>query len=76
MSDHDIWKPRFESNEEALVQFAMDYEALGAQYGLTGDELWEQAESASISTDDYRKITALARSIGMLKYLIEREKNG
>lgn len=68
-------KAQFETNQEALKFFIKEYEALGEEYGMSGNEFWMEAENASMLTEDHRKIMRLQRSIQMCKYLIEKEKN-
>src|ERR1700688_3174578 len=67
-------KTKFKTNEEALEHFTTEYEELGSEYGMTGDEFWFDAESSPDLTEDYRKIMRLRRSIDMCNYLIKKEK--
>jgi hypothetical protein len=63
----------FESVKKALKHYTKEYEALGEEYGISGDELWMRAESASMLDEDCIKIMRLARSIQMCKYLLKKE---
>jgi hypothetical protein len=75
MVKEDMEKKLFKTNEELLKNFMEEYEALGAEYGMTGEEFWVEAESASKQIPDHWIIMRLARSIHMCKYLIEKDKN-
>jgi hypothetical protein len=66
--------PLFGSNREALEFYTSEYEALGAKYGMTGDEFWEEAENSSMNTDDHAKIRRLSRLIGAARYFMKKEK--
>jgi hypothetical protein len=66
-------KPEFVSNEEALKHFEEEYRYLGSLYGVTGDELWFQAESGQLSGPDSDEIRRLKRSVTMCQYLIEKD---
>ena len=72
-------KPRFISNEEAYLHYKAEYDALGAKYGKTGDEFWVESEEADgLFTDrtvDYGRIRTLYRSLGMLRYLMDKAKD-
>lgn len=68
--------PEFSSPGEALIHFVKEYEDLGAEYGMSGDDFWLEAESSSRNTEDYQKIRRLSRQIQMSKHLIEKNKNG
>jgi hypothetical protein len=67
--------PQFKSNREALEYFTKEYETLGNEYELSGDEFWAQAENSTFLTEDMRRIMTLARNIQMCKYLIEKEND-
>jgi hypothetical protein len=68
-------KAQFETNQEALEFFTKEYEALGEEYGMSGDDLWFEAENSSNCTENYRKIMSLRMKIQMFKYLIGKERN-
>lgn len=65
--------PRFGSNKEALDHFIKEYEDLGQQYEMSGDELWLLAEESDGTSPDQRRIMELRRSIQMCQHLLERE---
>lgn len=65
--------PQYVSNEEALKHFKNQYEDLGTDYGMTGDELWFQAESGHLPNEDGEQIRRLKRSIAMCQYLIQKD---
>lgn len=66
-------KPRFKNNKEALDHYVREYEALGAKYGKTGEELWIEAESSPVYKEHYNDVFRLYRSIMMCRYLIKKE---
>lgn len=66
----DWSSPRFASNEEAYKHYTTEYEALGAKYGMTGDDFWCEAENESHLTEDHIQIMSLSRGIAMLKHLM------
>lgn len=72
--------PVFKTNEEALIFFTKEYEALGQKYGQTGDQLWikieedgwgEASDDSEIIKEDSKKIRILCRNIAMCKHLIK-----
>lgn len=63
---------QFETLEKALEYYQKEYNALGEEYGISGDELWLRAENASMLDEDCLKIMRLNRSIQMCKYLIKK----
>lgn len=65
-------EPEFDSAQEALDFFTKEFDALGKEYGKTGEEFWQEAESSSTNTDDYSKIRELSRNIAMAKDLIKQ----
>lgn len=66
-------QPQFVSNQEALEHFKNEYEDLGSNYGMTGDELWFQAESGHLPNEDGEQIRRLRRSIQMCEHLIKKD---
>lgn len=65
--------PQFASNKEALKFFQEEYEHLGRLYGITGDELWFQAESGNVQGEDAEQIRRYRRAIQMCEHLIKKE---
>ena len=68
--------PQFKSAQEGLDFYLEEYEALGAEYGLTGDEFWMQAEESELLNEDHKRIMRLQRGIQMFRHLIKKEENG
>lgn len=64
----------FGSNVEALRYYMEEYDFLGSEHDMQGDEYWMEAEKASILSDDHIKIMKLRRAILILKYLVNKEK--
>jgi hypothetical protein len=64
---------KFGSAELALAHFKQEYNQLGDDYGVSGDELWVRAQNAPILNDDCRKIMRLRQAIDLCGHLV---KNG
>lgn len=66
---------QFESAEKALEFYQKQYDDLGEEYGISGDELWARAENAPMLDEECMKIMRLRRCINMCEYLIKKGVN-
>lgn len=73
--DYSRLKPQFDSLEDALQHFLEDFAALTIKHEMKDMEFWNEAEHASVTTDDYRDIMNLYRKICACRSLIEKKKN-